>query len=84
MSTRARAKAAELSRASNEGLGILSDPDVLVLRLGKDQVTTTPEILDFLQGPDFLIVTKANVRSVIHRRAYMDYIGIKRFDRRAR
>jgi glutamate dehydrogenase len=73
-------KSAELSRASTEGLGILSDPDVLVLRLGKDQVTTTPEILDFLQGPDFLIITKANVRSVIHRRAYMDYIGIKRFN----
>ena len=71
---------AELSRASSEGLGILADPDVLVLRLGKDQVTTTPEILDFLQGPDFLIVTKANVRSVVHRRAYMDYIGIKRFN----
>ena len=73
-------KAAEVSRSSSEGLGILSDPDVLVLRLGKDQVTTTPEILDFLQGPDFLIVTKANVRSVIHRRTYMDYIGIKRFN----
>ena len=71
---------AELSRATTEGLGILSDPDVLVLRLGKDQVTTTPEILDFLQGPDFLIITKANVRSVIHRRTYMDYIGIKRFN----
>ena len=71
---------AQLSRASSDGLGILSDPDVLVLRLGKDQVTTTPEILDFLQGPDFLIVTKANARSVVHRRAYMDYIGIKRFN----
>ncbi|WP_422371947.1 NAD-glutamate dehydrogenase [Hoeflea sp.] len=76
--------AAELSRSSTEGLGILSDPDVRVMRLGKDQVTTTPEILDFLQGPDFLIVTKANVRSVVHRRAYMDYIGIKRFDIRGR
>jgi len=73
-------KSAKLSRASSDGLGILSDPDVLVLRLGKDQVTTTPEILDFLQGPDFLIITKANVRSVIHRRTYMDYIGIKRFN----
>ncbi|MDF1608261.1 NAD-glutamate dehydrogenase [Hoeflea sp. YIM 152468] len=71
---------AQLSRAATDGLGILADPDVLVLRLGKDQVTTTPEILDFLQGPDFLIITKANVRSVIHRRTYMDYIGIKRFD----
>ncbi|WP_052161304.1 NAD-glutamate dehydrogenase [Hoeflea sp. BAL378] len=75
---------AQLSRASSEGLGILSDPDVLVLRLGKDQVTTTPEILQFLQGPDFLIVTKANARSVVHRRAYMDYIGIKRFNRKGK
>ncbi|MDZ7602266.1 MAG: NAD-glutamate dehydrogenase [Hoeflea sp.] len=73
-------EAATLSRASTEGLGILADPDVLVLRQGKDQVTTTPEILDFLQGPDFLIITKANARSVVHRRAYMDYIGIKRFN----
>ncbi len=71
---------AKVERGKGRGLGILSDPDVLVLRLGKDQVTTTPEILEFLDGPDFLIVTKANVKSVVHRCAYMDYIGVKRFD----
>jgi glutamate dehydrogenase len=71
---------AKVERGKGRGLGILSDPDVLVLRQGKDAVTTTPEILEFLQGPDFIIVTKANVKSVVHRRAYMDYIGIKRFD----
>jgi len=71
---------AKVERGTGAGLGILSDPDVLVLRFGKDAVTTTPEILAFLEGPDFLIVTKANVKSVIHRRAYMDYIGVKRFD----
>ncbi|WP_414899919.1 NAD-glutamate dehydrogenase [Rhizobium cremeum] len=73
--------AAILERNKGEGLGILSDPDVLVLRQGKNAVTTTPEILEFLQGPDFLIVTKANVKSIVHRRAYMDYIGVKRFDK---
>ncbi len=72
---------ASVERSDGAGLGILSDPEVRVLRLGKDTVTTTPEILAFLEGPDFLIVTKANVRSVVHRRAYMDYIGVKRFDR---
>ncbi|NTJ43409.1 NAD-glutamate dehydrogenase [Agrobacterium larrymoorei] len=72
---------AKVERGDGVGLGILSDPDVRVLRLGKDAVTTTPEILAFLDGPDFLIVTKANVKSIIHRRAYMDYIGIKRFDK---
>ena len=71
---------ASVQRGKGAGLGILSDPDVRVLRLGKDAVTTTPEILEFLDGPDYLIVTKANVKSVIHRRAYMDYVGIKRFD----
>ncbi|MDS7598186.1 NAD-glutamate dehydrogenase [Agrobacterium tumefaciens] len=73
-------KNARIERGDGVGLGILSDPDVRVLRLGKDAVTTTPEILAFLDGPDFLIVTKANVKSIVHRRAYMDYIGIKRFD----
>ncbi|NSL20346.1 NAD-glutamate dehydrogenase [Agrobacterium tumefaciens] len=73
-------KNAKIERGDGVGLGSLSDPDVRVLRLGKDAVTTTPEILAFLDGPDFLIVTKANVKSIVHRRAYMDYIGIKRFD----
>ncbi|WP_454852843.1 NAD-glutamate dehydrogenase [Rhizobium binxianense] len=71
---------AKVERDKGTGLGILSDPDVLVLRQGKDAVTTTPEILAFLDGPDFLIVTKANVKSTVHRRAYMDYVGVKRFD----
>ncbi len=75
---------ANVERASGAGLGILSDPDILVLRQGKDAVTTTPEILEFLDGPDFLIVTKANAKSVVHRRAYMDYVGVKRFDAEGR
>ena len=75
-----KGESARFDRGDTEGLGILSDPDVLILRRGKDAVMTTPEILDFLEGPDYLIVTKANVKSVVHRRAYMDYIGVKRFD----
>ncbi|MCA1493317.1 NAD-glutamate dehydrogenase [Ensifer sp. NBAIM29] len=71
---------ATVERGKGRGLGILSNPEVRVLRQGNDAVFTTPEILAFLEGPDFLIVTKANVKSVVHRRAYMDYIGVKRFD----
>ncbi|MEQ9248728.1 MAG: NAD-glutamate dehydrogenase, partial [Nitratireductor sp.] len=33
-----------LERANKKGLGILADPDVLVLRRGKEAVSTTPEI----------------------------------------
>ncbi|MFP3711217.1 NAD-glutamate dehydrogenase, partial [Paraburkholderia sp. SIMBA_009] len=67
-----KGKNAKIERGDGVGLGSLSDPDVRVLRLGKNAVTTTPEILAFLDGPDFLIVTKANVKSIVHRRAYMD------------
>src|SRR5919201_3187080 len=37
-----------------------------------------------LKQPTLLIVTKAAVRSRVHRRIYMDYVGVKRFDRRGK
>jgi len=69
-----------LERAEKRGMGILADPDVRVLRReGSEDGTSTPEIRAFLHGPDPLIVTKANARSVVHRRAYLDYVGVKTF-----
>lgn len=69
-----------LERADIPGLGILSDPDVQVLRRGNMAAATTPEIRAFLHGPEPLIITKANTRSRVHRRTYLDYIGVKIFD----
>ncbi len=69
-----------LERSDLPGLGVLADPDVLVLR--RDTTTdgvTTPEIRAFLHGPEPLIVTKANAKSAVHRRAYLDYIGVKTY-----
>ncbi|MER9331018.1 NAD-glutamate dehydrogenase [Mesorhizobium sp. M0488] len=68
-----------LERAEKPGLGILADPDVLVLRRGTEAVTTTPEIRAFLHGPEPLIVTKANAKSSVHRRIYLDYVGVKTY-----
>lgn len=68
-----------LERVDEVGLGLLSNPDMLVLRKGKTFVTHTPELLDFLRRPEPLIVTKANVRSRVHRRTYMDYVGLKTY-----
>ncbi|BCH29978.1 NAD-glutamate dehydrogenase [Mesorhizobium sp. L-8-10] len=77
-------KSGTLERADEPGLGILADPDVLVLRRGTEAVTTTPEIRVFLHGPDPLIVTKANAKSVVHRRAYLDYVGVKTYDKKGK
>jgi glutamate dehydrogenase len=62
------------------GLGVLRDENVRVLRRGRELVSITPEVMEFLKEPKALIITKANVRSRVHRRIYMDYIGIKHFD----
>lgn len=68
-----------LRRASMPGLGILSDPSVHVLRRGHELSATPPDIRAFLMRPAALIVAKANIKSRIHRRAYMDYVGVKLF-----
>ena len=62
------------------GLGLLRSRDMRLLRRGNQIVTVTPEIREFLTEPKLLIVTKAAVRSRVHRRVHLDYIGVKRFD----
>ncbi|WP_230530500.1 NAD-glutamate dehydrogenase [Microvirga roseola] len=64
------------------GLGLLRDPSVRVLRRGRELVAMTPEIRAFLARPKALIITKANVKSRVHRRAHLDYVGVKLFDRK--
>jgi glutamate dehydrogenase len=71
--------AAAADQVGGTGLGILRDPDVMVLRRGRDLVATTPEIRAFLNKPQALIITKANVKSRVHRRVHLDYVGIKLF-----
>lgn len=39
-----------------------------------------PAVRGKAREPNLLILSKANSRSTVHRSAYMDYIGIKRFD----
>ncbi|HEV3396346.1 MAG TPA: NAD-glutamate dehydrogenase domain-containing protein, partial [Xanthobacteraceae bacterium] len=70
----------EIEPKYETGLGILRGRDVRVLRRGRELVSITPEIMEFLKEPKALIITKANVRSRVHRRVHMDYIGVKRFD----
>ena len=61
------------------GLGILRDPEARVLRREGQPISITPAIESFLAGPLPMQITKANVRSTVHRRVYMDYIGVKLF-----
>ena len=71
--------AGDLEREEGSGLGTLRDPSLRVLRsAGTGGTETAPRIRAFLDGDDTLIVTKADARATVHRRAYMDYVGVKR------
>jgi glutamate dehydrogenase len=59
------------------GIGILEDKDFHFLRAGTDYVEMTEQHAAWLAEPDPIMVTKANVRTRVHRRAYMDYVGVK-------
>ena len=61
----------------SNGLGLLRDPDLKVLRQGREFVNVTPEVRAFLAEPTPVIVTKANIKSRVHRRVHMDYVGLK-------
>src|SRR6476660_5260423 len=63
--------------SARQGLGILHDADVKILRRGSEMVAMTPEIRELVREPTVLIVIKANVNSRVHRRVRMDYVGIK-------
>jgi glutamate dehydrogenase len=75
------AKDGELQPKFDSGLGVLRGRDVRELSPGADQAVLKREITAFFREPKALIVTKSNLRSRVHRRALMDYVGVKRFDR---
>jgi len=63
------------------GLGLLRDPAVQMFEGLKDGAELPPDIADFVQKPQLLLVSKANRRSTVHRSVHLDTLGIKTFDR---
>jgi glutamate dehydrogenase len=64
---------------SGEGLGVLADAERTVLRRANEPAVLTRQMKQQLDLGDPVTVAKANARSRVHRRAYMDYVGVKRF-----
>ena len=71
----------ELRAVSGSGLGLLRDLSTHVVRRGSGPLAMSPMLSAFLQSSEHVIVTKANSRSRVHRRVYMDYVGIKTYDK---
>jgi glutamate dehydrogenase len=66
-----------------ESARLVADPDSGLGILRGNPATPVTELadkrLELATGPSPLLLTKANTRSTIHRPAYLDYVGIKRF-----
>ncbi len=61
-----------LKAIPGSGLGLLSSDE-----RGRKMIELTREMRRLTRSKDWLIITKANSRSTVHRRAYLDYVGIK-------
>jgi glutamate dehydrogenase len=63
----------------DSGRGILRDAERTILRRNSEPALLVPAVEAFLRAPSPVIVAKANMKSRVHRRVYMDYIGVKRY-----
>ncbi|AQR63282.1 glutamate dehydrogenase [Brevundimonas sp. LM2] len=61
------------------GVGVLRDPQRTVLRRSSEPAVLTAQMKRQIDLSDPVTVAKANLRSRVHRRAYMDYVGVKRY-----
>ena len=61
-------------------LGILRDSERRVLKSTyAADGHVSPAVEDFMQSNEPLLVAKTNAKSLVHRRVYMDYIGVKTY-----
>ncbi len=67
------------SNQAKDGLGVLRDPERTVLRRANEPAILLAAVKDRLITDPALTVAKSNVRSRVHRRGYMDYVGVKRY-----
>jgi glutamate dehydrogenase len=65
---------------AKDGLGVLRDPQRTVLRRANEPAILMAQVKDKIVSDPPLTVAKSNVRSRVHRRGYMDYVGVKRYD----
>ena len=70
-----RGKKLYLQVVKGSGLGLLSRDD-----RGGRTIEMTKEMQRHTRSKDWLIITKANSRATVHRRSYLDYIGVKKYD----
>jgi glutamate dehydrogenase len=75
-----------LEPVAGSGLGILRDRPAkpAAKKVSKSFMVLPKHVRAAARAKELLIVTKANSVATVHRPSYMDYVGIKRFDKQGR
>ncbi|MFI4936063.1 MAG: NAD-glutamate dehydrogenase [Caulobacterales bacterium] len=60
-------------------LGVLRDPSRPVLRRASEPAVLSPQLRKSLAVAAPVVVAKSNLKSTVHRRVYMDYVGVRRY-----
>ena len=60
-------------------LGVLRDQTRTVLRRGSEPAILSAQVRTQIDIRDPIVVAKSNLRSRVHRRGYMDYVGVRRY-----
>ncbi|MEM9336218.1 MAG: NAD-glutamate dehydrogenase, partial [Pseudomonadota bacterium] len=72
---RSRGEKMFLKPMPGTGLGVLAHE-----KRGGGEIELTPQMKRLTRQKDWLVITKANSRSTVHRHSYLDYVGIKKYD----
>ena len=67
-----------------KGLGLCRDDSFVIFDGLRNLGAMPPEVQEFVRAPRLMKIAKANRRSTVHRTAYLDAVGIKRFDAQGR
>ncbi|MDI1363260.1 MAG: NAD-glutamate dehydrogenase, partial [bacterium] len=62
-----------------DSLGVLRDQTRAVLRRGNEPAVLSRQVRNHIEIGDPVAVAKSNLRSRVHRRGYMDYVGVRRY-----
>jgi glutamate dehydrogenase len=73
-----------LSVDPGSGLGILADSESSAYAAPRPLAELSDELRARVVGGPLLVVSKANRESTVHRRARMDYVGVKKLDEAGR
>jgi glutamate dehydrogenase len=63
----------------DESLGVLRDAARMIFRRSSERSVLAAQLKRQLDRRDPVVVGKANLRSRVHRRAHMDYVGVRRY-----